>query len=52
MRPLWAEYPTDSSIFAEENSFLVGKDLLVKPVTSSQQQSISVYFPGKNLFII
>jgi len=46
MRPLWVEYPEDTSIFEEDKAFLLGKDLMVKPVTASGQTSISVYFPG------
>ena len=46
MRPLWAEYPEDVSVFAEQNEFLVGKDLLVKPVTRAGQKTVDIYFPG------
>ncbi len=48
MRPLWVEYPTDDSLFSEEQTFLVGKDILVKPVIAAKQEKIDVYFPGKD----
>jgi mannosyl-oligosaccharide alpha-1,3-glucosidase len=33
MRPLWAHYPADAHTFDMDDQWLVGEDLLVKPVT-------------------
>ncbi|XP_065068452.1 neutral alpha-glucosidase AB-like isoform X2 [Rhopilema esculentum] len=46
IRPLWVEYPDDSKTFDIDDEYLVGKDLLVKPVTAAGQTSVDVYFPG------
>jgi len=46
IRPLWVEYPEDTKTFDMDDEFLVGKDLLVKPITSPGQTSVDVYFPG------
>jgi len=48
MRPLWVEYPADVSILAEEQTFLVGRDILVKPVIKAKEDNMEIYFPGKN----
>ncbi|KAJ7374235.1 hypothetical protein OS493_007312 [Desmophyllum pertusum] len=45
--PLWVEYPEEKNTFAMEDEFLLGKDLLVKPVTTQGQNSLDVYLPGK-----
>jgi len=46
MRPLWVEYPTDANTFGMEDQWLVGADILVKPIVSAQHRSVEVYFPG------
>ena len=46
MRALWLEYPADVSAFAIDDQWLVGSDILVKPVTSAGATSVGVYFPG------
>jgi mannosyl-oligosaccharide alpha-1,3-glucosidase len=46
MRPLWFEYPQDAATFAMDDQWLIGKDLLVKPVTAPGVSEIGVYFPG------
>eukprot|EP01116_Phalansterium_solitarium_P023891 TRINITY_DN8582_c0_g1_i1.p1 TRINITY_DN8582_c0_g1~~TRINITY_DN8582_c0_g1_i1.p1 ORF type:complete len:926 (-),score=425.77 TRINITY_DN8582_c0_g1_i1:222-2999(-) len=46
MRPLWVHYPSDTSVFAEQDEYLVGSDLLVKPVVASGVTRSRVYFPG------
>ena len=46
MRPLWVEFPSDQSTFETEDAWMVGSDLLVKPVTSAGQSSVSVVLPG------
>jgi alpha 1,3-glucosidase len=46
MRPLWMEYPKDANVYAIDDQWLVGSDLLVKPVTTAAATSVEVYFPG------
>jgi len=45
MRPLWMEYP-EEAVQDMDAQWLVGSELLVKPVTSEGALSHSVYFPG------
>jgi hypothetical protein len=33
MRPLWFEYPKEQALYDMDDQWLVGRDLLVKPVT-------------------
>ncbi|EGG19928.1 alpha-glucosidase II [Cavenderia fasciculata] len=46
MRPLWVEFPTQQSLFAVDNEFMVGSSLLVRPVTQAGQSSVKVVLPG------
>lgn len=46
MRPLWFEYPTDESTFSMDDQWLVGADLVVKPVTSKGATRTEIYLPG------
>jgi hypothetical protein len=46
MRPLWMEYPSDPETFGMDDQWLVGADLLVKPVTEKGVVKTSVYLPG------
>ncbi len=46
MRPLWMHYPDDESVFGMDEQFLVGFDLLVKPVVKPGVTSMPVYLPG------
>ena len=45
MRPLFFEYPYDTETRLLYNQFLLGKDLLVAPVTRPGQTRLMVYFP-------
>ncbi|XP_029917217.1 neutral alpha-glucosidase AB isoform X3 [Myripristis murdjan] len=47
MRPLWVEYPQDTATFAMDDQFLIGRDLLVHPVTEEGARGITAYLPGK-----
>ncbi|XP_063059523.1 neutral alpha-glucosidase AB-like isoform X2 [Engraulis encrasicolus] len=47
MRPLWVEYPENVATFAIEDEFLLGKDLLVHPVTDERSQGVTAYLPGE-----
>lgn len=46
MRALWMHYPDDEKVFGMDDQFLVGSDLLVKPVTEQGAVSTQVYLPG------
>eukprot|EP00794_Sanderia_malayensis_P019892 gene19892-21835_t len=46
IRPLWVEYPEDTKTFDMDDEYLLGTDILVKPVTAAGQESVDVYFPG------
>ena len=46
MRPLWFEYPKDEATYGMDDQWLIGGDLLVKPVTAAGVSELSVYFPG------
>jgi len=46
MRPIWVEFPTDKLVFSEEDQFLLGGDLLIKPITQAGQTNTQVYLPG------
>lgn len=48
MRPLWMEFPEEKKTFAIDDEYLFGSSLLVKPVTSSGQGDVIVYFPGNS----
>uniref|UniRef100_A0A8C9ZHG4 Glucosidase II alpha subunit n=1 Tax=Sander lucioperca TaxID=283035 RepID=A0A8C9ZHG4_SANLU len=47
MRPLWVEYPQDPATFALDDEFLIGRDLLVHPVTEEGARGVTAYLPGK-----
>ena len=49
MRPLWFEFPSESSTFGSEDSFMVGNALLVRPVVNPGVNNINVYLPGRKL---
>jgi len=46
--PLWAEYPWDDKTYTMDDQFLLGSDLLIKPVTDKGANTADVYFPMKN----
>jgi mannosyl-oligosaccharide alpha-1,3-glucosidase len=45
MRMLWMEYPHTPELFAMDDQFLVGSDLLVVPVTQAGVTQVNVVFP-------
>ncbi|XP_061756155.1 neutral alpha-glucosidase AB isoform X4 [Nerophis ophidion] len=47
MRPLWVEYTQDPATYALEDQFLIGRDLLVHPVTEEGARGVTAYLPGK-----
>jgi len=48
MRPMWVEFPTDRSTFANEDHLFVGSALLVRPVMHSSVAVVEAYLPGVN----
>ncbi len=48
MRPMWMEFPADASFFAEEDQFMLGSALLVRPVTQAGATSVPVRFPASS----
>ncbi|CAB1332967.1 unnamed protein product [Coregonus sp. 'balchen'] len=46
MRPLWVEYPEDIATFSIDDEFLIGRDLLVHPVTDEGSSGVTAYLPG------
>uniref|UniRef100_A0A672J3H4 Neutral alpha-glucosidase AB n=1 Tax=Salarias fasciatus TaxID=181472 RepID=A0A672J3H4_SALFA len=48
MRPLWVEYPQDPATFALDDEYLIGRDLLVHPVTEEGSRGVTAYLPGKD----
>jgi alpha-glucosidase (family GH31 glycosyl hydrolase) len=45
-RPLWLAYPQDRRARAQDQEWLLGRDLLVAPVVEEGASSRSVYFPA------
>ncbi|TDU02585.1 alpha-D-xyloside xylohydrolase [Streptomyces sp. 846.5] len=46
MRPLFLEFPEDRTAWTADDSFLLGPDLLVAPVTEAGARSREVYLPA------
>lgn len=46
MRPLWYEFPNDSSLFDRDDAFMLGNSLLVYPVVEKDASSVSAWLPG------
>lgn len=49
LRPIWVEYPNDPKTAQIEDQFLIGKDLLVKPVTAADQHRTKVFLPSEDV---
>ena len=45
MRPLWAEFPSDSGALLLDDQWMVGSALLVKPVTEQGASHVDAYLP-------
>merc|ERR1712226_716885 len=48
MRTMWMQYPKAEELFSVDNQYLIGADLLVRPVTSAGVQESEVLFPTKH----
>ena len=45
MRPLWFDFPDDTTAWTVEDQYLFGPSVLVAPVTSFGARSRDVYLP-------
>ncbi|XP_065833509.1 neutral alpha-glucosidase AB-like isoform X2 [Oscarella lobularis] len=50
MRPLWFEFPEDTETFGIDDEYLIGRDMLVKPVQSAGTEYLSIYLPGSGVW--
>ncbi|DAZ97242.1 TPA: hypothetical protein N0F65_010404 [Lagenidium giganteum] len=48
MRPLWMHFPQDAQSFLEEDEFMLGEELLVKPIVEQGVTATNVFLPGKD----
>jgi len=48
MRAMFSEFPADEKTFAMDDHWMVGRSLLVKPVTDAGAVSVDVYFPDSS----
>jgi len=48
MRTMWMQYPEAESLYSLDDQYLIGSDLLVKPITSPDAQQVKVEFPAKD----
>jgi len=46
MVPIWVHYPAETATYEAEDQWLVGRDLLVHPVTAKGASSVTAYLPG------
>ena len=50
MRMMWMQYPSVQELFGVDDQYLIGSDLMVKPVTSPGTVTTSVIFPTDDLW--
>lgn len=48
MRMMWMQYPEIESLYSTDDQYLIGADLLVKPVTAAGVTETSITFPAKD----
>ncbi|XP_019374617.1 PREDICTED: neutral alpha-glucosidase C isoform X1 [Gavialis gangeticus] len=48
MRPLWVEFPEELETFGVEDEYMLGKALLVYPVTEQAATEVDVLLPGSD----
>lgn len=48
MRTMWMQYPKTEELFATDDQYLIGSDLLVRPVTAAGATEAVVHFPTKD----
>ncbi|XP_063691474.1 neutral alpha-glucosidase AB-like isoform X2 [Bolinopsis microptera] len=50
MRPLWYDHPSDTSLYSNQEEFLLGDSLLSSPVLESNEKSHLVTLPGPQVW--
>lgn len=50
MRMMWMQYPQTEDLFGVDNQYLIGSDLLVRPVTAAGVTVVEVLFPTDDLW--
>mmetsp|Transcript_1229 Transcript_1229/g.2479 ORF Transcript_1229/g.2479 Transcript_1229/m.2479 type:complete len:1054 (-) Transcript_1229:66-3227(-) len=50
MRTMWMQYPSTESLYGVDDQYLVGSDLLVKPVTAPDVVETAVKFPTDDIW--
>jgi len=50
MRTMWMNYPHNEHLYSVDDQFLIGSDLLVKPVTAPQVTDSIVKFPADDVW--
>jgi len=50
MRTMWMNYPETESLYSVDDQYLIGSDLLVKPVTASGVTESVIKFPSDDLW--
>jgi mannosyl-oligosaccharide alpha-1,3-glucosidase len=50
MRMIWMQYPKTEAVFSLDDQYMIGADLLVKPVTAEGIEELEVVFPTDHLW--
>jgi len=50
MRAMWMQYPALENLYGIDDQYIIGSDLLVKPVTDSGVTETTVIFPAEHLW--
>ncbi|CAB9497954.1 Neutral alpha-glucosidase C (Fragment) [Seminavis robusta] len=50
MRTIWMQYPMTELMYSVDDEFLIGSDLLVKPITAPGVTETDVTFPGTDIW--
>lgn len=48
LRPPWFEFPNDSVTMDQDDHFMLGNALLVRPILEEGVSSVHVHFPGNS----
>jgi alpha 1,3-glucosidase len=47
---MWMQYPQTEELFSVDTQYLIGSDLLVKPITAPDAVETEVHFPGNDIW--
>ena len=50
MRMMWMEYPRTEELFGLDDQYLIGADLLVKPITTENTDETTIVFPSEHFW--